>query len=254
MLRQPVNPDINEAVTVLERLTLFTNWRGGPEAQPELGQALAELAKTLEELTVSNEELCQQNALLAAARDRAEAQTRRYLELFNNAPCGYVVTDASGTVKEANRAAGLLLGVAPESMIGQVFTGSFLERDRQSLRENLSAVRQELTSRAWCTVAQRADSSIPFPLSIALAPVLTRHSTRPCGFRWALTDLSDATNADRRIRGLETSLWGRVAEETMRLNRDKEQLTLQVARLREELAVAPQTQAENPINGDNPSG
>ena len=53
--------------------------------------ALEDLQSTLEELQVAQEELRAQNDELLAARGTAEEERRRYQELFESAPVGYLV-------------------------------------------------------------------------------------------------------------------------------------------------------------------
>src|SRR5947208_3346335 len=67
--------------------------------------AVQELQHALEELQVAQEELLQQNEELALSRQAVEAECQRYQELFDFAPDGYLVTDAEGTIQEANHAA-----------------------------------------------------------------------------------------------------------------------------------------------------
>src|SRR4051812_40877322 len=73
-------------------------------------EALAELSSALEELRVADEELRQQNEALATARSEAEEESRKYRELFEHAPGGYLVTDKDGMITQANRQAALMLG------------------------------------------------------------------------------------------------------------------------------------------------
>src|SRR5881409_173381 len=75
-------------------------------SEPELvSEALEDLSTALEELRVSAEQLREQNEALQAAQLELAAQRRRYQELFDLAPDGYLVTDRRGTIEEANRAA-----------------------------------------------------------------------------------------------------------------------------------------------------
>ncbi len=81
--------------------------------------ALAEFSTALEELHVASEELRQQNEELLAAREALEVERQRYRDLFEFAPDGYLVTDADGTIQEANQAAALLLGVRQDFLEGK---------------------------------------------------------------------------------------------------------------------------------------
>ena len=87
-------------------------------SQPELQtDALETLATALEELHVAQEELLQQNDELLVAQQAIEAERQRYQELFEFAPDAYLVTDAEGTIQEANHAAATLLGVRRDFLI-----------------------------------------------------------------------------------------------------------------------------------------
>ncbi len=97
-----------------------------PLVLSELQTALEELAGAAEELRQQNEELCQQNEELVNARRLAEVERQiaaterqRYLELFEFAPDGYLVTDTEGTIQEANCAAAVLLNVSQQLLIGK---------------------------------------------------------------------------------------------------------------------------------------
>jgi PAS domain S-box-containing protein len=79
-----------------------------------------EMQMALEELDVMWEELQGQAALL-------ERETARYAEFFEYAPDAYLVTDAGGNVREANRAARELLGDAP---VGRAIASLVPEEDK----------------------------------------------------------------------------------------------------------------------------
>src|SRR5262245_24639501 len=81
----------------------------------------AQRATALEELHVVLEELHLQNKELAAAREAVEEERRRYQELFDCAPDGYLVTDRNGIIREANHAAARLLNVPQPALVGKPF-------------------------------------------------------------------------------------------------------------------------------------
>ena len=82
-----------------------------------------DMQMAIEELDVMWEEL----------QGQAEALSReneRYAEFFENAPDAYVITDAGGNVREANRAAIELLGTAGDGLVGSPLSAFVAERDR----------------------------------------------------------------------------------------------------------------------------
>ncbi len=78
-----------------------------------------ELSQALEELQVASEELVQQGEELIELRGLLEVERDQFHELFDLAPDGYLVTDANGVIREANRAAGTLLHSEPERLGGK---------------------------------------------------------------------------------------------------------------------------------------
>src|SRR5690242_9511040 len=84
-----------------------------------LPEILAELQISLEELHVAEEELQQQNEELLTSRRMVEQERQRYHDLFEFAPDAYVVTNTSGMIREANRAATDLFGVSPRAIVGK---------------------------------------------------------------------------------------------------------------------------------------
>lgn len=74
------------------------------DSQPELQAALADLQ-------LHREELRSQAQQLLLTREELERSLRRYTDLFENAPVGYIVMDANGVVRDLNFAASELLGV-----------------------------------------------------------------------------------------------------------------------------------------------
>ncbi|OLP18313.1 hypothetical protein BST81_11355 [Leptolyngbya sp. 'hensonii'] len=76
-----------------------------PAQQPQLLlECLEELWSMLEELRIAEEELQRQNEDLLLTQQMAEFERRRYQDLFEFAPDGYLVTDLYGKIREANQA------------------------------------------------------------------------------------------------------------------------------------------------------
>ncbi|HWF15679.1 MAG TPA: ATP-binding protein [Acidimicrobiales bacterium] len=75
-----------------------------------LEELLAELSTAVEALGASTEEVSTLSEALEQAQEQLDAHAARYLELFELAPDGYLVTDANGVILESNRAATGLLG------------------------------------------------------------------------------------------------------------------------------------------------
>lgn len=84
-------------------------------------EARRDVEMALEELEVMWEELQGQAELLSR-------ESQRYVEFFEHAPDAYIVTDAGGTIREANCAATELLGTARDSLARRPL-GQFVAED-----------------------------------------------------------------------------------------------------------------------------
>lgn len=85
----------------------------------------AELERLYHELRVHQVELEQQNEELREARAKVEAGLRRYSDLYDFAPVGYLTLAADGTIDEVNLAGATLLG-APRALVRGRRLHSFL--------------------------------------------------------------------------------------------------------------------------------
>src|ERR1700712_2825350 len=96
--------------------------------------AALEAQQVLYELQVHQIELEMQNESLRTAQLDGE----RYNELFDHAPVGYLMLDASGVVMRANAAALRLLGVTRPHLLGQPFAASVASADLPVLDRRLT--------------------------------------------------------------------------------------------------------------------
>ena len=93
------------------------------ETEASNSETKRDMEMALEELDVMWEELQGQAALLVR-------ENERYAEFFEYAPDAYLITDAGGSVREANAAALELLKAAREAVVGRVLSEYVADDDR----------------------------------------------------------------------------------------------------------------------------
>lgn len=102
-----------------------------PERLAErLEQASTALGRAMEQLWAAEVGLRQRDEQLEAARLTQHADLRRYCNLFDFAPIGYLVTDLQGTIVEVNRAAARLLQDTPTHLSGRRLADALAEDQR----------------------------------------------------------------------------------------------------------------------------
>jgi two-component system cell cycle sensor histidine kinase/response regulator CckA len=194
------------------------------EAETELEQLAAaheELQVYAEELQVQQAELEQQNQKLEDARAEVEAERRRYQQLFEFAPDGYMVTDPAGVIRQANRAAADLLGVSQERLVGKPLVVYITSEEQAAWYQSLQQL-EGGQQRMQVQLRLRPRGGADFPAVITLGTVRKRDGAL-VGLRCMLRDVS------RRVR----------------LEEERQRLLEQVARHADELEalVARRTEA-----------
>jgi two-component system, cell cycle sensor histidine kinase and response regulator CckA len=165
---------------------------------------LAALQDHLAELEVAYEELEQQNQELLNTREQLETQRHRYLQLFDQAPFAYLVTDGHGVVEEANQTAVQLLGIHPQLFSGKPFTVFLDPKDRDRFRELLPEAR-EGTKIAEAEMTLRRRDGATFPGALTAVRDLDGEQGK-VRLRWAVRDVSEAKAAEEALRASEERL------------------------------------------------
>jgi PAS domain S-box-containing protein len=180
-----------------------------------LPTALSELNSSVEELQVAYEELRQQNEELAGVQKRLELERQRYEELFQFAPDGYLVTDADGTIREANRAAARMLAIAPEFLLGKPLANMLPAEERREFRLELLRLRKADRRELWGTRVQPRQGT-PFEAAFTVAARRDAEG-RLFGLRWLMRDVTAIRQAQEQVRQLNARLEARAHERTVEL-------------------------------------
>jgi len=195
---------------------------GTVQVTEALPVALEELLAALEELQVADEELRQQNEELLATLQVVEAERQRFQELFEFAPDGYLVTDARGTIREANRAAGALLAVRPDRLAGKPLIVYVAEGDREIFHAQLTQPRQleRLQDRE---VQLKPRKGASFSAAVTVAVVRDREGSAE-GLRWLLRDITKRKRTEDELAEYRHHLEELLAERTRELEAANEHL------------------------------
>jgi PAS domain S-box-containing protein len=187
-------------------------------AQTQREAAAAEVHTHTEQLRVAEEELRQRHGELEAVRASLEAERARYGDLFEFAPVAYLVTDANGTIMEANRPAAAMLNVEEPFLVGKPLARFVAPEDRRRLRSRLARV--DVEADAWDL------RIVPRKRSPVHVEAVVRHSTEPGAgeLRWMLRDVEERRRAEHEIRSLHAELERRVSERSVELAAERARL------------------------------
>jgi PAS domain S-box-containing protein len=195
--------------------------------QPSL-ETVMELDTALEELKIAEETVHEQTESLGKALERADADRRRYLELFEFAPDGYCVTDPRGVILEANRAMSDLLHHPVDNAIGKLLV-VFVARDRR--REVRSFIAKVLQPRSDASSHFPVVWQMEFPLrchnpiSVSVRCSLSQsHAGERPRLLWLIRDITEQKRAEEIVQENRQSLECAVEQKTGELRERLEEL------------------------------
>jgi PAS domain S-box-containing protein len=187
------------------------------EEQGALQEALEELQTSLVELQVAEAELRQQNEELIATRGQLEAERLRYVDLFEFAPDGYLVTRVDGIILEANHAACEMLDVPQRFIERKPLVSYVAEGDRKKFRAALYELNQS-NSMEPGEIEVRLQARNGEVIDVGITVGRVRDETgKPVTLRWLLRDISERKQAEEEIRKLNAELEQRVQKRTVEL-------------------------------------
>lgn len=142
-----------------------------------LGRSLEELEAALEELRVAQEQLVEGRQQLEAAQAQLIRERERYVQLFDEMPQAYVVTEPSSVITEVNRAGAQLFNVSQRFLVGKSMS-VFVCEDRTRFMSEISRFASDGLS-----------GEIAFklrPRERAPLDVVATVGADPTGLRWVL--------------------------------------------------------------------
>lgn len=167
------------------------------------------------ELCALAEELQRQNAALAHAHTRLQAERQRYRSLLEVAPTSCIVTDCAGVILHANHDAGRLLGVDAALLCGKPLSVFIPFGGHQDYYLQLDQVVHHRQRRQWKTTL-RPRAGQPFLASLTIVPIQDPESDSPT-LCWSIRDLSVEDAAERAMQHQRDSLEATLRERTAEL-------------------------------------
>jgi PAS domain S-box-containing protein len=168
--------------------------------------ALAELQREVAHLRTAVEVLQRQNDDLVSIRQAFESERRRYREMLESAPDGYMLTTLGGMILEANRVAAALLSVRQDFLTSKSLLMFVDEESRASLEVMLAQWRDaEQARQSWRQPTMRGQLQLrvykgaSFPAEYTLSPTRDEHDGI-VGLRWMLRDLSESARTEQALR------------------------------------------------------
>jgi two-component system, cell cycle sensor histidine kinase and response regulator CckA len=176
---------------------------------------IEQIAEVIHELKVHQVELEMQNENLRATRDQLEEIYTQYADLYDNAPVGYVTSNAFGVVFRVNKTLATMLNTKVEELLATNLNHWCLDRDAfylhcRTLINKGGFYRSEF-------MMQKTDRSV-FPVSVESRLVKSDHPELQPEIRSVFIDISEKKQLEenlRRSERLETigTLAGGIAHE-----------------------------------------
>jgi PAS domain S-box-containing protein len=191
------------------------------DAHDLVDEILEAFAISVEELQVAAEELHQQKEELLAAREEVESQRSRYRDLFEFAPNGYMVTDPTGVIEDANQAAVKLLRVPKSELVDKPLVVYVRpgEWDRYHVfLDRVTGVQPDGEGEVELAIGLQPRRGPAFPAALTVASVRDAGGELT-GLRWLLRDMTASKQAEERER-----LLGEIQELMVGLEQERQTL------------------------------
>jgi PAS domain S-box-containing protein len=203
--------------------------RPGAFLPPSIVDAFAALSRALEELQMADAELRQQSEELARQQDVLEAARRRWHDLFDLATDGYLVTDLSGMLLEANQAAAQLLAYSQAELVGAPLVALVTRPARRGLLAVLRQPPEPGAKQGFETYLKPHRG----PSRIADVTVICISGTDPerTELTWLIHDVTERRQSEAALHNAHDDLERRVQERTADLEASRREARMLARRL-----------------------
>ncbi len=218
----------------IDDLSRCTHLLSKPQRQ-KLGAAIAKFCQRLGSLQLDPEEVPGLKVALNTSCLAMEAERRRYQELFDLAPDGYLVTDGEAAILEANCAAANLLKQCRDRLVGKSLVNFIARSHRAKFRSQLSQSSSSEDTREW-EMPLVAVEGKSLRVNFTALPVRSSEGT-VVGWRIMLKDISHTKPAKTTNKSAQKQL---------------KQQAKTIERLEQEIAQYKQKKPANARSRNNP--
>jgi len=160
-------------------------------ASEELNELSRVLDGTLGQLDSAAEELRVQNEALFSARLELEGSSAVFRDLFESAPCPYVVTDSDTCILYANDAACSLLQRPKNALAGKPLICFVPLEDRPAFRAAVARSNLSTEVSSWPAVLSPTGASAKLTCRMRVRPATAPGSQKPRALYWNITEEID---------------------------------------------------------------
>lgn len=186
------------------------------------------LARIQERLLKAQNELRKEHNALRCAQAQLRESRRRYADLFEFAPVGYVTLDREGLIQEINAAAASLLSAPVRDLRGGSFAAQVAPAETAKFLEYFQTCWSSPERLELEISIQRSDGSA-FPAQLITIPAHVDGKGH-VELRMSMVDLTELKRTQLALQRVNEELERRVEERTAELRRANQELSEEVAR------------------------